>query len=200
MFSLQLPKILTSRLMRPLAMLAIAALVAPGTVMAASNWTSVGSTGVVDELCSHFAVQMNGPEARLTPGVLFSCTLRYQVTDTNPGTTANKVLRAHISDATAVGGDHVVVRLMEYDRNTGVPTAPPMVVIDSNTTAASAPISSAAFPNLKLYRSATAFTCPGTTPITLNFSAKSYWIEVDLIPGPIPSLTAPAINMVGFVC
>lgn len=195
MFSLQLPKILTSRLMRPLAMLAIAALVAPGTVMAASNWTSVGSTGSVDESCFNFAVQMNSAEARLTPGVLFPCTLRYQVTDTNPAT-LNKVLRAHISDATPGTGDQVVVRLIGYNLATGVPTAP-LLSINSNTTPASVAIPSAQFPSLRSYRSAPG--CPATG-VNLNFSTTSYWIEVDLIPGPVPSLTSPAINMVGLDC
>lgn len=196
MFSLQLPKIFTSRLMRPLAMLAIAALAAPCTVMAASNWTSVGSTGVIDEACFNFAVLKNSAEARLTPGVMFPCTLRYQVIDTNPATLTNKVLRAHISDATPATGDQVVVRLIGYNLATGVPTAP-LLSINSNTTPGSVAIPSAQFPSLRSYRSSAG--CPATG-VTLNFSTTSYWIEVDLIPGPIPSLTSPAINMVGLDC
>ena len=191
MFSLQLPKILTSRLMRPLALLAIAALAAPGAAMADSDWTSVGSTGIVDESC-YMAVQMDLAEARLVPGLLFPCKVRYQVTDTFG--TASPVhitaLIAHLRDTSPLA-ERVEVRLFAYPKATGlaVPPLPTAVLaINSDTTA-----SVAVLGGFRAYTAASPTACPAGT--ALNFTLNSYWIEVDLIPGPLPSLTPPAVRM-----
>lgn len=191
MFSLQFPKLLTSRLMRPLALLAITALAAPGAALAASNWTAVGSTGVLDELCSPFAIQMNGAQARSTPGLVVPCKLRYQITDTNP-LAVNKALLAHIRDTTPSGGETVIVNLIRYEISTGRTYTEE--TINSNLIAGT-PIPLAPDPQVRSYRSAPA-GCPGAGHI-FNFLNNSYWIEVDLLPAALPTLTGfPAINLV----
>ncbi len=187
MFSLQFRKILASRLMRPLAMLAIAALAAPGSAMAASQWASVGSTGIVDESC-YLAVQMDNVEARLVPGLLFPCKIRYQVTDTFGGMlTNNLALYAHIRDTNVTPG-HVVVNMFSYNRTTGVRSPAPLATIDSNSL--TPPITPVAM-GFTEYKSAGCPIAPA-----LNFTTFSYWIEVDLIPGAVPALPGLAIASV----
>ena len=183
MFSLQLRKIFTSRLVRPLALLAIAALSAPGTATA-SDWKAVGSTGTVDNTC-YFSTQMDGFEAKLLfPGLLFSCKLRYQVTDTFAGAPPTKVaIHAHIRDLNTVPGK-VVVRLFEYPK-TGTVTLPlvPIAQIDSDTTPSSGNVGT----GLTLYKSKSGVV-PCTPAPPLDFSNNSYWIEVELTPGVFPAL------------
>ena len=192
MFSLQLSKFFASRLLRPLALMAITALTAPGAALAASNWTAVGSTGVLDESCYPFAIQMNGAQARSTPGLVVPCKLRYQITDTNP-VAVNKALLAHIRDTTPAGGETVIVNLIRYEISTGQTFTEE--TINSNAIAGM-PIPLSPDPQVRSYRSAPA-GCPGGTGHLFNFLNNSYWIEVDLIPGLVPTLTAsPAVNVV----
>ena len=182
MFSLQLPKVLTSRLARPLALLAIAALAAPGAALANTDWASVGSTGIADESCSYFGVQMEGPEARSTPGAMFPCRLRYQVTDTfdGVGTTGTKNLYAHIRDTSALTSPgNVVVNLYSYRKSNGVRSGP-LATINSNITAAGPTVG-----GFTEYKSAGG--CIAAPH--LDFATYNYWIEVDLLPAAITPLT-----------
>lgn len=188
MFSIQFPKLLASRVMRPLALLAFAALTAPGTALANSNWTSVGSTGIVDESC-YFAVQMENFEARLMPGLLVPCKVRYQVTDTYGtagGVVPTRALVAHIRDTNTSPG-RVTVRLFRYPLSGAAPVQ--VAFIDSDAPGAiPAPLAN----GFREYRNPT--TCVGA--FTLDFSANSYWIEVDMIPTIMPATPGPlAIGM-----
>lgn len=188
MFSFKLPKRLASRVMRPLALLAIAALAAPGAALADSNWTSVGSTGIVDESC-YFAVQMENFEARLMPGLLVPCKVRYQLTDTygTPGgLVPARALFAHIRD-TNISPGRVTARLLAYPIAGGAPVS--VAFIDSDAPGPIPPLLANGF---REYRNPT--TCVGA--FTLNFTANSYWIEVDLIPALLPAAPGPlAIGM-----
>lgn len=188
MFSLQFSKIFASRLVRPLAMLVIAALAAPGIALADSQWKSVGSTGIVDESC-YFAIQRNGFVASMVPGLFFPCTIRYQVTDTFGGAILpnNLSLGAHIRGASATTGQ-VVVRLREYPK-AGPMTSGRIVEQLDSTTAASALLPNA----FTAYRSPSGAGC-GT--LNLNFTDNSYWIEVELIPRPFPALPGLTVAMV----
>lgn len=175
MFSLNLPKLLASRIMRPLALLAIAALAAPGAAMAASNWTSVGSTGIVDEIC-HFSVLLNNQEARLVPGIVGTCKLRYQVIDTFPVPPANLRIRARI--AATSPGERVEVRLFSYDLTLG--NAPVQLLFLNSATATT--IGGVDLLGFRTYVSG----CFASAP---TFATKSYYIEADLIRFPSLSLT-----------
>lgn len=182
MSSLQLRKILTSRLVRPLALLAIAALAAPGTALANTSWASVGSTGITDELCFYFAVQMEGPEARSTPGGMFPCKLRYQVTDTfdGAGTTGTKNLYAHIRDTGAVTSPgRVMVNLYSYRKSDGARSLA-LATIDSDITTPGPTVGGF-----------TEYKSPGGCIAAphLDFATYNYWIEVDLMPAMITPLT-----------
>ena len=188
MFSLQLSKTLASRLVRPLAMLAVAALAAPGSAQAASTWATVGSTGIVDESC-YMAIQMDNFEARLLPGLLYPCRVRYQVTDTfaGAGTVSGLALYAHIRDTNAATSPgKVVVRLLTYPFSGAVPPAS-TIIIDSDAVAAPAPLAN----GFRQYRFPVA-SC--ATPLSLDFTANTYWIEVDLTPGAVPVLPGLAIG------
>ena len=184
MFSIQFRKILASRLMRPLALLAIAAAAAPGTALANSPWATVGSTGIVDESC-YMAIQMDNSEARLIPGLLFPCRVRYQVTDTYgtpAGTVANQALFANIRDT---GAGNVVVRLLRYPNNGSAPAGIPVgtaINSDAGGTAIAA--------NFKQFRSPAA--CVGA--FNLDFMNNTYWIEVDMTGGVPPVLPGLAIS------
>lgn len=192
MFSLQLPKFLTSRFLRPLALLAIAAFAAPGTALANSPWSTVGSTGIVDESC-YLAVQMENFEARLMPGLLFPCRIRYQVTDTfgtANGIVTNRALFAHIRDTAATPGK-VVVRMLAYNLITGVTTPIAATNIDSDVTPSSGTLAN----GFTVYRSPPAAAGCG---VTLNFNLNSYWIEVDLTPAlqtPLQGLAIGALSL-----
>lgn len=188
MFSLQLPKFFTSRFLRPLALLAIAAFAAPGTALANSPWSTVGSTGIVDESC-YLAVQMENFEARLVPGLLFPCKVRYQVTDTfgtANGIVTNRALFAHIRDTAATPGK-VVVRMFAYNLITGATTPIAGTNIDSDVTPSSGILAN----GFSVYRSPAAAVGCG---VTLNFNLNSYWIEVDLTPALQPAVPGLAIG------
>ena len=182
MFSLQFLKLLASRVMRPLALLAIAALAAPGAALANTSWASVGSTGITDESCFYFAVQMEGPEARSTPGVIFPCKLRYQVTDTfdGVGTIGSKNLYAHIRDTSAVTSPgNVVVNLYSYRKSDGMRSLA-LATINSNINPPGPTVG-----GFTEYKSAAG--CIAAPH--LDFATYNYWIEVDLMPAVITPLT-----------
>ncbi|USX14721.1 hypothetical protein NHH88_02695 [Oxalobacteraceae bacterium OTU3CAMAD1] len=180
MFSFQLPKVLASRYVRPFALLAVAALAAPGAAMADSQWASVGSTGVVDEACQ-FSVMLNDYEARLMPGLLSICTIRYQVVDTyNTPTPINLALGARILDN--VAGARVDVRLRSYNKLTGATAT----VTSFNSDAPPVPPGPVDAAGFRPYRSA---GC-----IALNFGTSSYWVEVDLVRFSL--VIPPAVAMV----
>lgn len=189
MFTLQLSKICASRLLRPLALLAIAAVAAPGTALANSPWASVGSTGIVDESC-YLAVQMDNSEARVMPGLLVPCKVRYQVTDTfgtATGIVTGQALFAHIRDTSATPGK-VVVRLLAYPNTGAAPAGILIASIDSDTTPGGTPIGATGFTR---YRNVPAtFGCGAT----LNFTANTYWIEVDMTGGIPPTMPGLAIG------
>lgn len=185
MFSLQFPPVLKSRRMRPLALLAAAALAAPGAAMAESHWTSVGSTGEVDEACV-FTVQLNGGDARIMPGMLTTCTIRYQVVDTyttpTPGSLA---LNARLIDNGL--GARVDVRLRSYNIATGAVAT----VTNFNTDAPPVAPGAADAAGFRPYRSLGCFA--------LNFSTNSYWVEVDLVRLPSLPPTLPGNPAVALV-
>lgn len=192
MFSLQLSKILASRLLRPLALLAVAAFAAPGAALANSPWSTVGSTGIVDESC-YMAVQLDNFEARLAPGLLLPCRVRYQVTDTfgtGTGIVTNLALFAHIRDTAATPGN-VTVRMLAYNLLTGVTTPITATNINSDVTPSSGTLAN----GFTVYRSPPATLGCG---VTLNFNTNSYWIEVDLTPAlltPLPGLAIGALQL-----
>ncbi|USX27187.1 hypothetical protein NHH73_02495 [Oxalobacteraceae bacterium OTU3CINTB1] len=185
MFSLQLSQLFSSRLMRPLALLAVAALSAPGAALASSPWTGSGSMGAIDESC-YLAVQMDNSEARLAPGLLLPCKIRYQVTDSFGSlSTATLAMFAHIRDNSVTAGK-VVVRLYEYPNGGGTPAGNLMATIDSDMLAGT-PIAATGFTR---YRFPAA--CAGA--MNLNFTANTYWIEVDMTPALLPALPGLAIG------
>lgn len=181
MSSLQFPKL---RVMRPLALLAAAALSAPGTALAGSIWSSVGSSGAVDELCL-MAIQADNSEARLFPGVPFPCTIRYQVNDTfsGLGTPAQLALFANIRDA---GAGNVVVTLRRYPITGTNPLG--IVVSTINSDAGGTAIGATGFSRFR--QPAAAAGCG----FSLDFTANTYWIDVQMTPGALPALSNLAIG------
>jgi hypothetical protein len=193
MFSLQLPKAFASRVARPLSMLALTtlgALAAPGAALADSPWTSVGSTGVIDEAC-FFSVQLNNNEARLTPGMLTTCTVRYQVVDTYSAAVPPSAVRLNARILDNGAGARVDVRLralpISYPAGGAAPTT--LTTVSSDTTAPTPPGTPDAA-GFRQYRSG----C-----VALNFALNSYWIEVDLVRLPSLPPTLPGTPAVGML-
>ena len=185
MFSLQLSKVFASHLLRPLALLAVAAAAAPGAALANSPWAGGGSMGIVDESC-YLAVQMDNSEVRLAPGLLFPCKLRYQVTDSfGTLSTATLAMFANIRDTSATAGK-VAVRQYEYPINGTAPAGNLMATIDSDALVGT-PIAATGFTRYRFPAS-----CAGA--MSLNFTNNSYWIEVDMTPGLLPVLPGLALG------
>jgi hypothetical protein len=182
MSSLPFPKL---RFMPPQALLAAAALAAPGTALAGSIWSSVGSSGAVDELCL-MAIQADNSEARLFPGVQFPCTIRYQVSDTfaGAGTPAQLALFANIRDA---GAGNVVATLRRYPINGSSPLG--VVVSTINSDVGGTAIGATGFSRFR--QPATAVLGCG---FSLDFVNNTYWIEVQMTPGALPALSNLAIG------
>ena len=150
------------RRFRRVALPAVLAFAASGSALAASGWTSVGSTGTVDETCVT-SIQQSSYEARFAPGTTPArCTIRYQVFDTWDGPPARSVtLGARFIDNGFLA--RVIIRLHALDLASGA--AREVGRLDSND-----------FGDVGGYQ----IQRTGPDCLALDFSRNSYWIEVSL--------------------
>ncbi|MDQ1815368.1 hypothetical protein RBA41_18870 [Massilia sp. CCM 9210] len=160
------------------AALAVIALAIPGLALASSNWSSVGSTGTPDELCTG-RVSFNNNDAGLVSGATtLTCTIRYQVHDTWDGT---GILGVYLGARFTDNGiySEVRTRLRAHNTATGVLTT--LASLSSNSYAP------AATPQTRYL----------TNCVALNFNANSYFIEADLVRTASPVGAIPGLPVLG---
>jgi hypothetical protein len=150
------------------AALVLTALAFPGLALASSNWSSVGSTGTPDETCSG-RVSFNNNDAGLVSGTnALSCTIRYQVHDTWDG---NGNLGVYLGARFTDNGIYSEVRARLRSHNTATGTLTTLATLSSNSYAP------AASPQTRYLSNC----------VALNFTANSYFIEVDLVRSASPA-------------
>ena len=147
--------------LRRTAAVAVITMTASTAVLASSDWTSVGSTGVPDEACAGIVVYAAQAASLMSSAPAFSsCTLRYQVVDTweGDGHLSGFGLRARFLDNGLFS--KVTASLRAYNFATGAITTVQT-------------LSSESYPALSTFQLSATPPC-----LNLNFYRNSYWVEV----------------------